>query len=65
MFLTKYVVALLLGSREVQQTFYIDSFINRAATTDNVSSGMRAERRFRSACAFALFDQNLYKANFG
>ena len=42
----------------------IDGFIHISATTsDNVPSNMCAQRRFRSACAFAQADQNLHWAH--
>ena len=37
----------------------------RAATSENVLLDMCAQRRFRSACAFAQSDQNLHWAHFG
>ena len=37
----------------------------KAGTSGNVLSDICAQRRFRSACAFAQADQNLLWANFG
>ena len=39
-------------------------FIKRAVTSESVPSDMCAQRRFRSACAFAQSDQNLHCAHF-
>ena len=42
-----------------------DGRIKCVPMSDNVTSDICAERRFRSACAFAQSDQNLHRTHFG
>ena len=52
-------------SQESGKTLIIAVFFIGTARSENVPSDMCAQRRFRSACAFAQSHQNLPKAHFG